>query len=66
MKIVKNIGNIDKKLRLVIGFLLIVYGVYFNSWVGFIALVPILTATMNICPLYSLLGLSTCPMEKHA
>lgn len=66
MKIVKNIGSTDKKLRLVIGFLLIAYGVYFNSWVGFIALIPILTATMNICPLYSLLGLSTCPMEKHA
>lgn len=66
MKIVKNIGNIDRKLRLVIGFLLIAYGVYFNSWVGFIAIVPILTATMNICPLYSLLGLSTCSLEKHA
>ena len=66
MKIVKNIGNIDKKLRLMIGFLLIAYGLYFNSWVGFIAIVPILTATMNICPLYSLLGLSTCSLEKHA
>ena len=66
MKIVKNIGNFDKKLRLLICFLLIVYGIYFSSWVGFIAIVPILTATMNICPLYSLLGLSTCPLEKHA
>jgi hypothetical protein len=59
-----NVGNIDKVLRIFIGFASIAAGVYFGSWWGIIGLVPLLTATAGYCPLYSLFGLSTCPLAK--
>jgi hypothetical protein len=60
----KNEGNIDRLLRIVIGALLIIgalmgYGVW--MWIG---IVPLATALMGWCPLYSILGISTCPMNK--
>ncbi len=60
-----NVGNIDRILRIVIGLTLIgllqagVIGVW--GWIG---LVPLLTGAFKFCPLYSLLGMNTCPMEK--
>lgn len=60
----KNVGSIDKVARLVIGALLILgalmgYGVW--MWIG---VIPLVTALMGSCPLYSILGLSTCPVKK--
>ena len=55
----KNIGSIDKILRLVIGLALLAYGFVSGSLLGLIGIVPIFTALINICPLYSILGLST-------
>lgn len=60
----KNVGNIDRILRLVIGALLILgavmgYGVW--MWIG---IIPLATALMSSCPLYSIIGLNTCPMKK--
>lgn len=56
----KNVGGIDKILRIVIGALLIIgalmgYGVW--MWIG---VVPLVTGLMGSCPLYSILGVSTC------
>jgi hypothetical protein len=31
------------------------------KWFGLIGLVPLATAVFGYCPLYSLLGMSTCP-----
>lgn len=31
---------------------------------GYIGVVPILTGVVGICPIYSVLGISTCPMRK--
>ncbi|MFN4149447.1 MAG: DUF2892 domain-containing protein [Candidatus Sericytochromatia bacterium] len=59
----KNVGMIDKSIRLVLGLALISYGVYSGHWIGFVAAVPILTALINWCPLYSLVGINTCPAE---
>lgn len=60
----KNVGSLDKILRIVIGALLIVgalmgYGTW--MWIG---VIPLATGLMNSCPLYSVFGFSTCPMEK--
>jgi hypothetical protein len=65
-----NVGNIDKILRLVVGALLIAYAIPLGfaqtgwNWVGWIGVIPIVTALMGNCPLYSLLGVSTCPLKK--
>jgi len=60
-----NVGGIDKILRIVVGAGLIgatVAGVL-PVW-GYIGIVSLATGLMGWCPLYPLLGLSTCPTKK--
>jgi len=65
----KNVGTIDKVIRVVIGLILIAYALQIGfadtgwNWVGWIGVIPILTALFGYCPLYSLLGMSTCPRK---
>ena len=63
-----NVGNIDRILRIVVGLALIL-GFFLNmdgaySWLYLIGIVPLATGLMATCPLYSLFGLSTCPIKK--
>ncbi len=62
-----NVGSADKVIRIVMGIVLLSL-IYFLSgnirWVGLIGIVPIMTARVGWCPLYSLLGIRTCPMKK--
>ncbi len=61
----KNMGTIDRVLRIVVGLGLI--SIVFigpqTPW-GWIGVVPLATALMGYCPLYSLLGIKTCPTPK--
>jgi len=60
-----NVGGIDKILRIVVGLGLVgatVAGAL-PVW-GYIGIVPLATGLMGWCPLYPLLGLSTCPTKK--
>jgi hypothetical protein len=34
------------------------------NWIGWIGVVPLITALIGNCPLYSILGVSTCPVKK--
>lgn len=64
----KNVGTIDRVLRVVVGIALLV--AFFAMpeasyrWVFLIGVVPLLTAALGSCPLYSLFGVSTCPMKR--
>lgn len=60
----KNVGNLDKMLRLVLGILLILGALLGYGWWMWIGIIPLATALLNTCPLYSLLGLNTCPAKK--
>lgn len=56
----KNIGKIDRMLRVIVGVLLIglaATGVI--GWWGLIGVIPLATAAMGSCALYSLLGVNT-------
>jgi hypothetical protein len=65
----KNIGKTDKIVRIVLAlfiaaldFFKVVTGEF--SWVlPVVAIVLLLTALINFCPLYSLLGKSTCEIK---
>ena len=60
----KNVGGIDKGLRIGVGLALIAL-VFFGPqtpW-GWIGLVPLATGTMGFCPAYKLFGLNTCPIN---
>lgn len=55
----KNIGSLDRILRIVLGALLIGAGFYYENWWGAVGLIPLLTGLISWCPLYSLFGWST-------
>jgi hypothetical protein len=59
-----NVGTIDRIARMLIGLALIALTLTgaIGVW-GWIGVVPLLTAAIGNCPLYSVLGLSTCPMK---
>lgn len=54
-----NVGGIDKVLRIIVGLALIAWGVYTQNWLGAIGIIPLFTALVNWCPLYSIIGVST-------
>lgn len=66
----KNMGSSDKLIRLIVAIVLIV--LYYNGilagTLGIIALilafVLTITSLVSFCPLYALLGISTCKKEE--
>jgi len=60
-----NVGNIDRIVRAVIGLALIAltWAGTIGVW-GWIGVVPLLTAALGFCPVYTMLGFSSCPMKK--
>lgn len=56
-----NVGTIDRALRVVVGLgLLSLAFIGPRTPFGYIGLVPLLTAGVGFCPLYRIIGLSTC------
>lgn len=61
----KNVGQLDKTARIILGIVLIVVGIVTKSWWGAIGIVPLITASLGNCPLYSVLGVSTCAKKDE-
>ena len=64
-----NVGSTDRIIRVIVGLALLVWffvdqGTGFWHWAKLIGIVPLATGLFSTCPLYSILGLSTCPMKK--
>jgi hypothetical protein len=62
-----NVGGIDRALRVLVGLGVLSLLVVLEGgarWLGLIGLVPLLTAVLGYCPLYALLGISSCPLER--
>jgi len=64
----KNLGGIDRILRIVVGLALIA-GYFFNtdatySWLYLLGIIPLATGLMSNCLLYSILGINTCSAKK--
>ncbi len=55
----KNVGNTEKWIRIAIGIVIIALGFYFQSWLGLVGLVPLITGFVRSCPAWSLFGIST-------
>jgi hypothetical protein len=70
----KNVGGIDRTLRIVVGAGLVGYGAYgafmatpagesvaMTNWILMaVGVVPLMTGLMNFCLAYTLFGISTC------
>ncbi|OXR50048.1 hypothetical protein PuT2_04580 [Pusillimonas sp. T2] len=61
----KNVGGIDRALRIIVGLALIVATLmgYIGVW-GWIGVVPLATGLLGSCPAYKLFGFSSCPVKK--
>lgn len=60
-----NLGTLDRAIRIAIGLAvlsLVVAGPR-TLW-GLFGLVPLITAAVGFCPLYTFFGLSSCPAQK--
>jgi len=60
-----NEGTLDRALRLVAGLALI--GLAATGTVGlwgYIGVVPLLTGLVGFCPVYTILGINTCPARR--
>lgn len=60
----KNMSNIDKYARSIIGLGIIGLGIYYQNWLGLIGLVPIAISLYGSCPIYSLINFSTLKKAK--
>jgi hypothetical protein len=55
---------VERGLRVVIGLALIGLAVAgrIGAW-GYVGIVPVMTGLLGSCPLYTVLGFSTCPLK---
>jgi len=69
----KNVGTADMAVRLVVAIALGYIGFFDNAIVSagtsktivkVVAFLPLLTGLLRFCPLYKLIGLSTCECDK--
>jgi hypothetical protein len=63
----QNIGSVDRTIRFIVGFGLLTLAFVGpqTAW-GYVGLVPLLTAIVGWCPLYSVFGISTCRRDPAA
>ncbi|WP_394730834.1 DUF2892 domain-containing protein [Altererythrobacter sp. GH1-8] len=60
----RNEGTVDRVLRVIVGLVLIALALTgtFSPW-GWVGVVPLVTGLVGMCPIYSLLGVSTCKVS---
>ena len=60
----RNEGTVDRALRVILGLALLslIFVGPQTMW-GLIGLVPLVTGLVGTCPVYSVLGISTCPVK---
>lgn len=61
----RNVGGIDRVIRVVVGLALIgaTLAGSIGVW-GWIGVIPLLTGLFGVCPAYKLIGLNTCPLKR--
>ncbi len=60
----KNVGGIDRGVRIVLGLVIGALGIYFKSWWGLIGIPLFLTGLIRFCPLYIPFKISTFKAKK--
>jgi hypothetical protein len=61
----KNVGGIDRLLRIVVGLILVALAAtgQVGAW-GWLGLIVLATGLFSFCGAYTLLGLNTCPLKS--
>jgi hypothetical protein len=60
----KNIGSVDRTIRIVLGLVIIALGLFFKCWLGAIGIIVLLTAVIRWCPAYLPFGINTGKKEN--
>ena len=57
----RNVGNLDRIIRITIGLVLVGLALTGSiGWWGYLGIIPLLAGVVGNCPVYTLLGISTC------
>ena len=60
-----NEGGMDRMVRIVAGLVLLgLMAMGTIGWWGWLGIVPLVTGLIGWCPVYTLLGMNTCPMKS--
>lgn len=65
----RNVGTTERYIRIVAGFAILSLVFVLEGamrWWGLIGLVPLVTGIAGYCPLYAVLGISTCGRKPAA
>lgn len=66
----KNMGNIDRIIRILVAIIIavLVFTNVISGTLGIVLLILagvfVLTSLISFCPLYTLVGINTCPKDK--
>lgn len=61
----KNVGGIDRILRIVVGLVLLGLAATGTvGWWGWLGIVPLATGAIGWCPPYAIFGWNTCSTKK--
>ncbi len=55
----KNVGTTDKIVRFIIAFVIIALSIMSRSWWGLVAIIPLATALIGFCPIYTIMDIKT-------
>jgi hypothetical protein len=64
----ENTGSVDRIVRILAGFALLAWAFWGTDpyhQIGWIGVILLATAAMGFCPLYRVLGISTCPVPQR-
>lgn len=62
----QNVGKLDRILRVVFGVALLAFAFFSGhayAWIGYLGIIPLVTAAIGNCPVYSIFGISSCPVK---
>jgi Protein of unknown function (DUF2892) len=62
----KNVGGIDRILRIIAGLMLVALAATgkIGAW-GWLGLIVLATGVFSFCGAYTLLGINTCPLKQE-
>ncbi len=60
----KNVGGVDRKIRMVLGLAIIGAGVFYNNYWGALGLIPLGTGLIGWCPPYAIFGINSCSVKN--
>jgi hypothetical protein len=61
----RNEANWERILRTLVGAILLsLTFIGPQTWWGLLGIIPLVTGSTGVCPLYTILGVSTCPSKN--